>query len=346
MEYFPMKKHSFLLSAVLLFSLLISSHLYSGVEKKVPTFLKDIEFMVVTPEHEQITFQFDSSVTAKIFSFKGEKTRIIIDLPETVPVMAIANNIKTDGNLVERIRMGIHKGDKARTRIVLDISSDMEVSCQRTVVDKENNLLRLSVYKAGNEPVPPKPLQPMLDSQDKKIKGEKEGPEKPKSTGNDITADAPASDLPPDPFRVPEIEAKETSEPAVKSVEPVTVAPPVEMEAPATPVLLSIIFGISTGKEEMVRFQLSGFYPPEISVIEAEVPRIICDFKSTTPANSIANIMEPDSQFIKSIRVGEHDNPDKIRVVIDLVPGNNYDLKQVFFKEKNSFVIIINAINK
>ncbi|MCI5158676.1 MAG: hypothetical protein D3906_09615 [Candidatus Electrothrix sp. AUS1_2] len=34
----------------------------------------------------------------------------------------------------------------------------------------------------------------------------------------------------------------------------------------------------------------------------------------------------------------------KIRVVLDLVPNYSYDLQQVFFKEENLFVIIINTL--
>ena len=36
----------------------------------------------------------------------------------------------------------------------------------------------------------------------------------------------------------------------------------------------------------------------------------------------------------------------RFRVTLELVPNKNYDLQQVFFKEDNLFVIIVNTYNQ
>ncbi len=351
-----MKKHSFLffLPIALIFSLLVSQHLYGAADQTEPV-LKEIKFVSITAEHEQITFLFDDSSVARIFTFNGEKPRIIVDLPETVPAITLANTIKTGGKLVERIRMGIHKGDKAKTRIVLDLALDMEISYKRTV-DRENDLLVLSVYRTGSEPELPQVGHTTPDTQkllsdhpDKETKEEDIKGGMPESTEKDIKEklQEPLS-APPAPPEKRETEETKTVEPVlpVEPVEPAELAKPAETKNTTTPILHSISFDNSTGKGEMVQFQLNGFYPPKVVAIEEGTPRVICDFKNTTLAVPIADIIKSDSQFIKSIRVGKHDDPDKIRVVIDLAPDNNYDLKQIFFKEDNMFVIIVNSTGK
>ncbi len=334
----------FCLPIITLFSFLIPQHLYAATNQAEPV-LQDVEFITVTPEYEQITFLLDGSFAPRIFTFNGEKPRIIIDFPKTIPAMTIANIIKTNGNLVKRIRMGIHKGDKAKTRIALDLALDMEIAYKQ-VINQENNSLLVSVYKAGTEPELPqaesvlletlKPLKPLTDNQEEEKKETKEEKVEPleKQRGKF-----------PDPFRQAEIVIESSGE-ETSSAEPVKIAKAAEIKPPPPPVLYSIRFDNSTGKGEMVQFLLNGFYPPKIYAIEKGVPRIVCDFKNTTLAKSIPNIIKADGRFIKSIRTGKHNNPDKIRVVIDLMPNNHYDLEQIFFKEDKMFVIIVNTKDK
>ncbi len=277
-----------LILIVTLFSLLKTQHLYAATDQVQPT-LKDIKFISITPEHEQITFLFDGSSTARISTYNSDRPRIILDFPQAVPAMTIANIVKTNGNLVQQIRMGIHRGDKARTRIVLDLALNMDINYKK-IFDQETNSLHISVYKAGHEPEPPQV-------------------------------------------------AAELSEPA--ETDKIK-----ELKSTTRPILHSIHFDNSTGTGEIVRFQLNGFYPPEVSAIEKGKPRVIFDFKNTTLANPIADIIKTDGKFIRSIRIGKHNNPDKIRVIIDLIPDNHYNLEQMFFKEDKIFAIIINTIDK
>ncbi len=122
-------------------------------------------------------------------------------------------------------------------------------------------------------------------------------------------------------------------------------ARPTAPAAASRPVLRSITFDRSSNRGEMVLFKLSEFHPPVVFGIEEGLPRVVCDFKGTTAESGVQKKINANGRYVKTIRIGIHRNPDKIRVVLDLAPNNNYDLQQVFFKDDNLFVIIINTIN-
>ena len=113
---------------------------------------------------------------------------------------------------------------------------------------------------------------------------------------------------------------------------------------PTGPVLESVTFDGKSPKGEMVLFKLNEFHPPEVHGVEQGVPRVICDFKDTRLADSAQSLIKTDGKHVKVIRVSKTRNPEKVRVVLDLVPNRSYDLQQVFFKEDNLFVIIVNTV--
>ena len=114
--------------------------------------------------------------------------------------------------------------------------------------------------------------------------------------------------------------------------------------APAGPVLESVTFDGKSPKGEMVLFKLNTFHPPEVHGVEQGIPRVICDFKDTRLADSAQNLIKTDGQHVKVIRLSKTVKPEKVRVVLDLEPNRSYDLQQVFFKEDNLFVIIVNTV--
>ena len=126
-----------------------------------------------------------------------------------------------------------------------------------------------------------------------------------------------------------------------------------KMEAvkPATiagggPMLESVKFDGASTKGEMVLFKLNDFHPPVIHGVEEGVPRIICEFNNTQLADSAKNLIKADGKYVKVIRISKNKKPDRIRVVLDLEPNHSYDLQQIFFKEDNLFVIIVNRVKK
>lgn len=110
--------------------------------------------------------------------------------------------------------------------------------------------------------------------------------------------------------------------------------------------LESIKFDGKSPKGEMVLFKLNDFHPPTIHGVEEGIPRVICDFNNTQLVDFAKSTIKTDGKLIKIIRIAKHKNPDRVRVILDLEPNRSYDLQQVFFKEDNLFVIIVNAIKK
>jgi hypothetical protein len=103
-----------------------------------------------------------------------------------------------------------------------------------------------------------------------------------------------------------------------------------------------IRFESAEGGEEKVFFLVNGFYPPRRIVLEGDRPRIACDFYGARLGKGIGHCIKVNGRLIQQIRTAVHpgENP-KIRVVLDLVPGKNYDVEQIFYKKENLYVIIV-----
>ncbi|HER62973.1 MAG TPA: AMIN domain-containing protein, partial [Desulfobacteraceae bacterium] len=114
-----------------------------------------------------------------------------------------------------------------------------------------------------------------------------------------------------------------------------------ELES-AAPVLHSIEFDPKSNRGEMISFKLNGFHPPVVFGIEEDIPRIVCFFKNATAGSELKDMSTADGRYVKNIKIGRYENPNNIRVVLELAPGNNYDLQQVFFKDDKIFMMIIN----
>jgi len=112
------------------------------------------------------------------------------------------------------------------------------------------------------------------------------------------------------------------------------------------PVLHSIEFDPKSNRGEMISFKLNGFHPPVVFGIEEDIPRIVCFFKNTGAGDELRDMIGTNGKYVKNIKIGKYKNPDNVRVVLELVPGNHYDLQQVFFKDDKIFMMIINKAGK
>jgi hypothetical protein len=112
------------------------------------------------------------------------------------------------------------------------------------------------------------------------------------------------------------------------------------------PQLEYVKFDPNSPKGEMVLFKLNGFHPPAVHGVEEGIPRVVCDFNNTKLLDAGKGTIKANGKFVKMIRTTKTKKPEKVRVVIDLEPNRSYDLQQVFFKEDNLFVIIVNTVKK
>lgn len=101
---------------------------------------------------------------------------------------------------------------------------------------------------------------------------------------------------------------------------------------------------VTDPKHAQIIFELNGYYPPKIMVIEGEAPRVVCDFFSVRLAQSVKKTFPVTTDVVKRIRVGVHKDPKpKVRVVLDLNPGYNYEVEQFFFEKENYYALRINS---
>ena len=94
----------------------------------------------------------------------------------------------------------------------------------------------------------------------------------------------------------------------------------------------------------MVLFRLNEFSPPTVSAIEKDNPRVLCDFMATNIDSSVQKTILTNGKYIERIRTAMHHDPEKVRIVLDLSPNRDYDLQQIFFRNDNLFVLIVNDL--
>ncbi len=122
-----------------------------------------------------------------------------------------------------------------------------------------------------------------------------------------------------------------------------------------TPPSLEAIAGLK-GMVETIRVQmdgaractvfidLDGNQPPQTQVLEGESPRLVSDFPLMMADPKIAPTISVHNGVINSIRVGITDEANlTTRVVVDLIPGVDYVVDQVFYQEEQTYALHIKA---
>ncbi len=97
--------------------------------------------------------------------------------------------------------------------------------------------------------------------------------------------------------------------------------------------------------EERIIFALNGKHLPRIFSLEGERPRLVSDFFDARLASDVARNIPVNGAYIQQLRIGIHrEKTPKVRVVADLSPGRNYDVKQFFFDESLTFVLVLKSV--
>lgn len=120
-----------------------------------------------------------------------------------------------------------------------------------------------------------------------------------------------------------------------------------QVQVPATPLkeIKEIEIILTPEGEEMVTFLLNGYYPPKTFSITENSPKVICDFVGFRLGKGIERYLKANGNLIQQIRIGIHKGSmSKVRVVLDLVPNQQYEIRPVFFKDENLFTLIVGKI--
>jgi hypothetical protein len=320
--------------------------------------IEDISFEAPSDGEERIIFKLNGTYIPKIFTLQGKQPRVVFDFKDTATAKIINNIINTNGNLIKRIRVGVHEGANPKTRVVLDLRPNKNVDIRQDF-DKKKKALVVSVHYAGAAPGKKAAAAevaasvPDTDKQDN---------QNGKEIENTETAEVAVTNPPPSPS--PDQEEKQAVKPPVavtaereqqperekkqlRAAQQKPTKAPADSEDKASdglPVLTSVTFENDSNRGEMVLFKLNEFHPPIVFGIEEGTPRVVCDFKDTTAAKDLPNSIKTAGKFIQKVRIGKEKADKKVRVVLDLTPNFSYDLQQVFFKDDNLFVIIINTL--
>jgi hypothetical protein len=314
-----------------------------AAEKKSGAIIESIHFLEENGI-EIIEVKLSSRIIPAIFELNGENPRVVCDLTDTGYPAQKKRVIGAEGALIKRVRIGLHHTPVIKTRLVIDLQKNVRYSVAHDFREEKNVLsIRIS----------PKP-----DEQDDA------GPVAATPKGETTEAGVPTSSVPPAPaveseepraagiVQKNEEEADVSFQKGIDVIQESTASGAEEQgavskeEGKVDPVLLDVSYESSTNGKEMVLFRLNGFHPPIVFSTEKDDLLVVCDFLDAVLAIGIDPVLETNGTYIERVKVSAHRKPDKVRVVLELSNRYSYDLKQVFFKEDNLFVVIINNLGE
>ena len=74
---------------------------------------------------------------------------------------------------------------------------------------------------------------------------------------------------------------------------------------------------------------------------------MVCDFLNTRVLDSLGDRVESEGTLVKDIRIAPYGGgAPRVRVVLDLSPGRNYEVDQTFYKKENRYIITVNTTSQ
>ncbi|MBU1233625.1 MAG: AMIN domain-containing protein [Proteobacteria bacterium] len=308
----------------------------SGPAKAADALIEEVSYLENDGSSASVIFHLNGPHLPKVFALKGENPRVVFDFLGTRPSRRVPSNILANGTMVQKIRIGVHPD---KTRVVIDLVPSGEYHFEQKF-DRDENILTIQLVPAG---LPQKAVEPLVSATPEK----EESPQFP-AQKEVVAVEAVAEEAVKAGDRteneVAELEVQKSSAPQLESPVAEEGAKAEEVGEPAPdPLLSDVSFENTSNNGEMALFKLNGFYPPTVSGQEDGIPRVICDFPGTRLADEVVKDLASHGEYVDRIRVEEFFDPDRVQVTLELVPNKNYDLQQVFFKENNLFVIIVNS---
>ncbi len=310
-------------------------------------------------DREIVQIVLSGKVIPKVFELNGKKPRVVLDFVDTGYMPKDLRVIEAGGKLVSRVRVGLHAQPVAKTRVVIDIGEGGKYS-----FTKEYLAAKSSFQITFTSPKQPKEKQVQNKKADHaaaKSMGKSAEKKHPKAsqnkvaekneeaarmiaqsaTGNVQDKDNSKSALKSDTAGMDDNikEKKEDLDDGVK-----TDATKVGDKTPQ--LLLDVTYEKNNNGNEMVLFQMNGFYPPIVYSAESGELLVVCDFLGVALGPDFAPAVLKGGRYIVQVNVESYQQPKKVRVVLKLAEKYTYDLKQVFFKEDNLFVVVLNRLGE
>jgi hypothetical protein len=92
--------------------------------------------------------------------------------------------------------------------------------------------------------------------------------------------------------------------------------------------------------KDIVSFSLNGQSLPELKSIEGNNPRIYVDIHSDQEPD-IPGTIPGTGRFVQQVRTGFRPANQSFRIVVDLLPDNNFVVDQTYYLSEDRFVITI-----
>jgi hypothetical protein len=278
--------------------------------------------------------------------------------------------IKAGGALVKRIRVGLHEKPIAKTRVVVDMVEGMKYSFSKEYMTAEN-LFRIA-FRAPLTPEPDTMKHQVVPTEGVKKK-------EPLAIKNDVLLQEDSIAAKQEVYEAVDEEQMTVSSTILESSAPVVenserieesggdtaivkedsvieetkeeytarVKPDLpKVEHENKQILLDVTYEKNTSGDEMVLFHLNGFYPPIVYSAESGELFVVCDFLDADLGTDDISVVTQDGRYIRQVKVESSKQPKKVRVVIELADGYRYDVKQVFFKEDNLFVVVLRSLGE
>ncbi len=322
---------------------------------------------------EEVVLSFDAAVHPKTFTMNGSNPRMVFDFPDTQTGRGV-RNLSPKSAVVKGLRVGVHRDGGLKTRLVMDLATasakpSYSVSGNTVVIHLGNKAGRTAAHEEAPTRLQPQNARKKSPAQTrapaaadqpasapagsatpkgrKKEQAKPAPPKTPESPAQESEAKAPDQKAATEKAEQDEPAAgQQTAQPG----QPEASAPvaSVDQQAPQAaatdpPYLSAIQFDPDSPKGELVQFRLNGFYPPVLRSVETGTPQVICEFSNLEVAPALEGPLKISGKLVQAIRMDKSAGSGKVRVFIELLPNKRYNLQQVFFKEDNFFVLIINA---
>jgi len=320
--------------------------------------IESITVVAAEGEPEKMLIRLNASHSPKTFQMDGQRPRLVFDFYN---VRYLSDKLKiagTGGDIISGIRVGRHDNPQ-KTRIVVDIVPGSTYQYDQ-LFDMSSNSLEIRF-----QPVEPEALEAgkrqHLRAESLKIvrtadtvadtaaaeDKQETAEEKTKPAEKEPEITPPAESSAESPAEVVVLGAdnkkqKGVADPAVEPAESDTGGE----ENLDPPIILDISFEESINNSETVLFKLSHFHPPLVFGIEKGTPRVVCDFIGGEVKANVPAVIDSGGTYVTRITVTGMTDPKKVRVELELATNHHYDLQQLFFKEDNLFVVIVNELEE
>jgi len=100
--------------------------------------LQTLRFEKSSDKQEKVFFVLNGFYPPEVFSLKGDMPRLICDFKNVRPGETIHKILETNGNLILRIRVGIHTSPTPKTRVVLDLAAHKNYAVEQNFFQQDN----------------------------------------------------------------------------------------------------------------------------------------------------------------------------------------------------------------